>query len=885
MRRYRKGAPGFGRALAGLTGAALFATPLPASAQDNTPAAVQPVSRSSIESVMVSARKTEERAIDTPVALAVMTEEQLQRYNTTDLTQLSSQLPGVEINKASGGGAGGNFFIRGIGRQASDYGAEQPVAFVLDGFSFTRGHMSSVGFFDIEGVEVLKGPQTLFFGKNSPAGVVSVRSASPGDEFEGFARVSYEFRAEDPSVEFGVSVPISDKFKIRVAGRGQWMQGGYYKNTSSDLVGLPRNLSPFETTALYPTNPNQFKEQPQTKQYVGRITAVFTPTDNFDATLKVFAADSRDSDAGAATIVACADGIGGSPYLSTGFFGLVKDPTQVCDGKIRWRRHSTQPPQAWIDSNPTLDDNDDHYFNHFRNFLTTLEMNWRIGDITLTSVSGYWDYKQREFTQYDYTYGVVASKQGEGGHSFTSEFRVTSDFDGPVNFMLGAFYEDMFRDLDAPVQIFPLGPAPDTNLYPDFYNGSFLTYHQHWDNWIESWSVFAQMRWDITPTLELSGGVRYTEDNRKATGNQLFNRLDQFFPQFFAGLGVPPAAIPAAVELGNPFAFTGTQFNLDRSFHNTSPEATLSWKPTDDVLLYAAYKTGYQAAGISNPGTIGNLRSRTRKDANGLPARANSEEANQILTFDGSTVKGFEVGMKGSFFDGILTGDVALYRMKYSDLQVAVFNPVTTNFTIQNAAAAVNQGIEGNIFLQATDELQLRLSAQYNHLKYKSFPAAQCYAGQADPNSATYDPALAALCRVAANPALQCASASATGCIQDMSGERYGGGPFVINAGFTYDTAISNEWNIAFTADIYHRSKGKDTIRQPGSAVPSRTLINASLRVYQSSGPWEFALICSNCGNDHYVYSIQDKPLAKTGDFTGQLGLPRLITLQSTYRW
>jgi iron complex outermembrane receptor protein len=852
--RYR---PGRWRPLA-LAGCALglAAGPLPAAAQDAPP---PPAGRPSIESVMVSARKTEERAIDTPVALAVMTEEQLQRYNTTDLTQLTSQLPGVEINKASGGGAGGNFIIRGIGRQASDYGAEQPVAFVLDGFSFTRGHMSSVGFFDIESVEVLKGPQTLFFGKNSPAGVISVRSISPGDEFEGFARLSYEFRAEDPSVEFGVSVPISDKFKIRVAGRGQWMQGGYYKNTASDLIGVPRNLSPFETDALYPTNPNQFKEQPQTKQYVGRITAVFTPTDNFDATLKVFAADSRDSDAGAAAVIACADGIGGSPYLNTGFFGLVKDPTQVCDGKIRWRRHSTQPPQAWFDSNPTLDDNDDHYFNHFRNFLTTLEMNWRIGDITLTSVSGYWDYKQRELTQYDYTYGVVASKQGEGGHSFTSEFRITSDFDGPVNFMLGAFYEDMFRDLDAPVQIFPLGPAPDSNLYPDFYNGSFLTYHQYWRNWIESWSVFAEMRWDITPTLELSGGVRYTEDNRKATGTQLFNRLDQFFTL----LGIPLAA--------NPFALTGTTYDLTRSFHNTSPQATLSWKPTDDLLLYAAYKTGYQAAGISNPGTIGNFG----------PA----VDVNDVLTFDGSTVKGFEVGMKGSFFDGILTGDVALYRMKYSSLQVAVFNPVTTNFTVQNAAAAVNQGIEGNLFLQATDELQLRLSAQYNHLKYKSFPEAQCYAGQADPNASNYDPALAALCRVAVNPALQCASASGTGCIQDMSGERYGGGPFQVNVGFTYDTAVSNDWNLALTADVNHRSKGKLTLRQPGTAVPARTLINASLRLYQSGGPWEFALICSNCGNDHYVYSIQDKPLAKTGDLTGQLGLPRLITIQTTYRW
>ncbi|MEN3950101.1 TonB-dependent receptor [Iodidimonas sp. SYSU 1G8] len=856
-----------GRTLTGLATVLALSVGVPAAAQEGVapqspseqPAA-QPRSQA-IDTVMVSARKTEERAIDTPVALAVMDETQIQRYNTTDITQLSTQLPGVEVSKASGGGAGGNFIIRGIGRQASDYGAEQPVAFVIDGFSFTRGHMSSVGFFDVASIQVLKGPQTLFFGKNSPAGVIAVTSVSPGDEFEGFAKLSYEFRSEDPTAEFGVSIPVNDKLAIRVAGRGQFMQGGYYKNTSSDLIGLPRNLSPYETDALYPTNPNQFKSQPQTKQYVGRITARFEPTDNFDATLKIFAADSRDNDAGAAAVIACADGIGGNPYLSTGFFGNVADPTQTCDGKIRWRRHSTQPPEAWFASNPTLDDNDTHYYNHFRNLLTTLEMNWQVSDdLTLTSVSGYWDYKQSELTQYDYTYGAVASKQGEGGRTFSQELRLRSDFDGPVNFMIGGFYENASRYLDAPVQIFPLGPAPDSGEYPDFYNGSFLTYHQYWDNKVESWSVFAEMRWDITDALELSGGVRYTEDNRSATGVQLFNRLDQFFPEV---LGLPDTA--------NPFAHTGTTYDLTRSFHNTSPQVTLSWKPVDDLMVYASYKTGFQAAGISNPGTIGNF--------------GPTVDIQDTLTFDGSTVKGFEIGAKGSFFDGILTADMAMYYMKYSSLQVAVFNPVTTNFTVQNAAAAINKGVEANLLLQASDELQLRLAGQYNDLKYDSFPEAQCYAGQADPNASTYRPELAALCRVAADVTIQCASPAATGCIQDLSGQRYGGGPFQISAGFTYDVPVNNSWNLALSGDVMHNSKGRLAIRQPGSAVPARTIINASLRVYQVDGPWEFSLICSNCANDHYVYSIQDKPLGKTGDLTGQLGMPRLVTIQTTYRW
>ncbi|MBI1179799.1 MAG: TonB-dependent receptor plug domain-containing protein [Alphaproteobacteria bacterium] len=845
-----------GRHLAGVAAVALLAgASLPAAAQDaaapDKPASSQPAASGnsgSMETIMVSARKTEERAIDTPVALAAMSEAQIQRYNTTDLTQLSSQLPGVVINKSSGGGAGGNMTIRGIGNIATDYGAEQPVALVIDGFSFTRGHIIDVGFFDVESIQVLKGPQTLFFGKNSPAGVISVKSVSPGDYFEGYVRASYEFRSEDPTLEFGVSVPVNDKFKFRVAGRGEFMQGGYIKNTAADVN---RNISPFETDALYPSNPNQYKKYPHTKQFVGRFTGVFTPNDNFDATLKVFGADTRDNDAGNAGLYACADGVGGHPYLSTGFFGLVADPTQTCTGKIQWKRNSALPPQAIIDANPTLDSNDTHYFNHNRNLLTTLEMNWKIGDVTLTSVSGYWDYKQREFTQYDYTsYGVVNSKQGESGHSFTQELRLRTDYDTPVNFMIGGFYEKSYRTLTAPVQIFPLGPAPDSTYYPDYYNGSFLTYDQYWQNWIESWSIFAEMRWNITDTLELSGGVRYTEDDRHSTGTQLFNRLDDFFAQ----LGYPPSA--------NPFAHTGTQYHLNRSFHNTSPQVTLSWKPTTDLMIYAAYKTGFQAAGISNPGTIGNFGPEVN--------------VNDTLTFDGSTVKGFEIGVKGSFLNGRLTGDADVYRYRYNSLQVAVFDPITTNFTVQNAAAAINKGIEANLYFQATDALQLRLAAQYNHLQFANFHDAQCYAGQNDPSAATYRADLAPLCHL---------SDSGAGYVQDMSGETYGGPPLQVNAGFTYDTPISDQWNLVVSGDVIHFNKGRETLREPGTAIPARTLINASVRLRQDNGPWEVALICTNCGNDHYVYSIQDKPLGKTGDLDAYLGTPRLITLQTTYRW
>lgn len=828
-----------GSVLAGAGGVAFAQQP----AAPPTPPPPSPsiTERSEVETVFVSARKVEERAIDTPVSLATLSEVQLQRYNTTDLTQLSSQLPGIIINRAAGGGAGGNFTIRGIGNIATDYGAEQPVALVIDGFSFTRGHIIDVGFFDLENVEVFKGPQTLFFGKNSPAGVVAVKSKSPGNTFEGFVKASYEFTSVNPEVEVGVSIPFNDKFAMRVAARGQFMQEGYYENTAAPIA---RNIGPFETQALYPSRGKSYDEYPEQRQAVGRVTFVIKPTDNFDVTIKLFGSRSKQNDAGITGLYKCADGVGGSPYLNSVFFGLFKDTTQVCTDRIEWKRNGALPPTAVADANPFITP-DDRFKYQTRNFLGTMEMNLDLGEVKLSSVSGYWDYKHREYTNYDYTsYSVVTSLQGESGHSWTTEFRARWEPENlPVKFMVGGFYEDTFRDLDAPVQIFPLGPAP-AGSYPQLYWGTFLTYHQHWDNNIRSYSFFGEFRWNILDNLELSGGLRYTADDRDSFGGNIFNRLDTFLPPAF-----------------NPFSPSGVFYTLNRSFENTSPQGTLTWKPTENSTLYFSYKTGFQAAGISNPGTVPNLVG----CAVGCPKT--QAQINESLTFDGSTVKGFEFGAKGELFDGRMVADIAFYRMNYSDLQVAIFNPITTTFTIQNAAAARNQGVEGSVTYQLTDSFQVRVAAQYNDLKFTSYTDAECYPGQLV--------TAAPLCHVGASGAN----------IQDMSGENYGGPPFQLNGGFTWNVNLSPAWGLELASDVTYMNKGRTTLRQPDTDVPSRKILNSSVRLFQNDGPWEVALICTNCANNRYLYGIGNKPLAKTGDLTGFLGVPRLVTVQATYRW
>ncbi len=324
-------------------------------------------SRPMVEEVLVTARKREERLVDTPVAVSALSEEGIERYNTRDIDQLTSRIPGVQIGHAAGGGAGGSMFIRGVGNLAVDYGADQPVSLVMDGMSFSRGHILDTGFFDLAAVEVLKGPQALYFGKNSPAGVIAVTSVTPevGAEMEGFVRGAYEFRTEDPVVEAGVSFPLGEHLAMRLAGRYQNMNGGYLKNTAQ-----PFDPNPLEASGD-PTRGKSYDDYPEQEQEIIRWTTVWEPMDNFDATLKVFYSRSEQNDAGRTVLYACADGPGANPYYNGGI--EIADPSQTCpNSKPKRKRNGALPPASIANTLPGVDAGD-NFFNKLSNKFQTLD--------------------------------------------------------------------------------------------------------------------------------------------------------------------------------------------------------------------------------------------------------------------------------------------------------------------------------------------------------------------------------------------------------------------------------------------------------------------------------------------------------------------------------
>lgn len=804
--------------LAAWTGPALAQDgPAPTAAPSDNPKSI-----AGIESITITARKKDERQIDVPVASTVLPPEAIERYATTDLTQLGFQTPGVRIDRAGGGTPGSFIYIRGIGVFGPDYASEQPVSVVVDGVPIGRGHIIDAGFFDQASIQILKGPQSLFFGKNTPAGVIALDSVSPGNEFEGYVRASYGIATEDPTIEGAVSIPLSDKLAIRVAVRGEAMQGGYMKGTAE-----PRTVTPAEFPDPFFTGPTvlpgaNFNKYPQTKQLVGRFTAVFTPNDRFDATLKQFASYYHDnSSTGGSALVHCDHG------THPQYADLLTGNTYQDDGYSCGFQHRTNTARL---SDPILDNfigapEDGKYFTEGKNYLTSLKMNYTIGDFTITSVTGLYLLRSSEFDNYDYTiFAETPDFQRERTRSFTQEVHAVSHFDGPVNVTFGAFYENEHRTLYNTNRIFLLGPYP----VPGPFFGASNTMIDYDINNNQSYSVFGELTWQITDNLELAGGGRWTKVDKKTRITQPFEWL--------------------TITGASPFAPTGAEYDVGVKGDNFSPQVTLTWHPQENMTLYGAYRTGFLAGGVGNPGVVTNYTGFSQ------------DQLHDALAFDSEKAEGGEIGIKGILFDGRLSGDLTAFHYRYSGLQVATFHPETTSFSIGNAASAIDQGVEFQAAFQATDSLNLHAAVSYVDLHYVDYGNAPCYATQT----------------------------AAQGCIatptahQDLSGEHFGNAPLTMNFGATYDVAISDMFNIALNADVTTANRGQRLNRQPFTDTKGHTEMNASLRLYEPGGLWEFAVIGTNLTNTIYANSLQGKPLGAPFDISGVINRAREVRLQVT---
>jgi iron complex outermembrane receptor protein len=226
------------------------------------------------EEILVTARRRDESSIAIPVAVTAIGSAQIERQNITSLSDLAKIVPGLKVGEVSGG-VGGTIVLRGVGTTAgSNPSFEQTVSTNIDGIQLSRGSALRLGQIDMRTIEILKGPQALFFGKNSPAGVISVKTADPSDALEVTARAGYEINAREARADFVLSTPITSTFGIRIALSASDMEG--YRINDSGLAQATANAIVAGAVHGYePRGPNKLF-------YFSRGTAKWQPSSDFD---------------------------------------------------------------------------------------------------------------------------------------------------------------------------------------------------------------------------------------------------------------------------------------------------------------------------------------------------------------------------------------------------------------------------------------------------------------------------------------------------------------------------------------------------------------------------------------------------------------------------
>jgi iron complex outermembrane receptor protein len=793
-----------------------------AHAQTVAPAAAEAGTEVGSEDIIVTARKRAERLIDVPVAVTALDDKALARYATADISAVGTQIPQVMFTRNPSGN-GANINIRGVGTNTSaDDGVEQAVSVNIDGVPTARGRILQTGLFDIGNVQVLKGPQALYFGKNSPGGVIVIESKGPTDQFEGYVRAGYEFQAHEYAVEGAFGGPISETLGFRVAVRGSDMREGYVRNVAQP-ISAANNPVAYDRANGLSIPGGSFKWGPNAKQIAGRVTLRWEPTSDFDATFKGFYSYYKDQgDSSQNVIASCVPGaaLPTTTDLSAVFvLGAPRpaaDPNGYCGGD---RRINTigELPGPILAALPI--NKGDSAYNKNNNYLSSLVMNYRLDQAVITSTTGFYNYRNIGNAFFDSNSLSLAGGAGNSYNtSWSQELRVDTKFDGMFNITGGLFYghdKRLYRTGSYIIRdINPLTGSSATSLSKQNTTGN-------------TYSAFAEISVKFSPELEFNGGARYTRETKRGT-------LFVDYTSTKAGiLGVAAAQ--------------GTLLTGRLKNNNVAPQATLTWHPTTNSTLYMGYRTGFKAGAITNPGLV---------------SRALN---NNNIVLRPEKVKGYEAGFKFQSDDRRFSGDMAIYHYTYRDLQVSAFDSVSNTVITQNAGGAQVDGIEGNVSYRLIDGLTLRAAAGYNRARYTTFTNAACWGGQAilaptecigNKQNLTGEP----LPR-APDWSGTVGASYETEISQDLK------------IGFTVDGRYSSRYNFISTNNPFAIQKGY-------------TLLDGSVRLASNDERWELALIGRNLTNKFYFTVGSERPLGTSpGSVQGVPGLPRTLLVQGTFNF
>ena len=815
-------------------------------------ATAQPI----LEEVVVTARKKAETLQDSPIAVSVVSGERMSETGITNLEQVSATVPGLQLGR---GVQTSSIYIRGIG-SGLNRGFEQSAGMYLDGIYQARSRQFTQSLVDIDRVEILRGPQSLLFGKNTIAGAIKVESASPeiGGATEGSLTVDMEPEFNSARITGVISGSPTDTLAARLAVRYQ-ESDGYVEN-----VFLGTDAQEREDT-LY------------------RLSLTWSPTADFMATAKI----SRTEFDGRGTELSYPSA--SRNLLDSFFAGQSQLPITSVMASIAAfsvpgfdSRVSRDAWQSW-NGNPAWTARD---IDETDSTQASLNLAWEIGDYTLTALTGYTDFESFQDHDTDFHPGqVVHNIDFEELSLFSQELRISSNLDGRFNFSAGLYYEEQDSLIDSlPFLDGSLGGAwgalPAAALVPSAPPGSSLAdfgINSLWsgavlasmnpaaaplvgaeqdviwrnsvlDGESDTLAVFLELNLSLTDTLHLDLGARYSKDSKDARKTVSL------------GVGAPHREITALNPDGSPTgaldaqntALVATAWSLINTFpalqplsrdeEHFDPLVRLRWDLTDNTMGYLSYTEGYKSGGFNSTGDT------ALPDGSPGPGTA----------FEDEQAEAWELGLKGSTWGGRARWSAIVFRTEIEDLQVTSFRG--TSFLVGNAASTLSQGIELEGSAALTESLSLDLSLAYLDSEYEDFKGAPCTVPQT--------------------------AASASECTQDFSGRRGPNAPeWSGSLNLNYQQPLGQQLMLrANTQVTYKDDYFVDSDLDPNSLQEGYAKVNLSVGVGTADDRWSVSVYARNLTDEDSYSMIVDSPFS-AGIYAGFIEEPRTLGLQARHHF
>ncbi len=651
-----------------------------------------------LEEVVVTAQKRAESLQDVPISVTAIQGDKLQSAGIPNMSAMADNVPNLFISDAA---VNTNIFMRGMG-SGNNQAFEQSVGMYIDGVYMGRGRQYRSPFVDIERVEVLRGPQGTLFGKNTVAGAINVTTASPdaGEDFNGSIAISAEENG-GKIAEGYVSGAVTDTFALRFGGKLRETDG-YMKN---QFLGT---------------------DEPSLDETMYRLTAVWQPTDNLDVNFKYSHSDyDRVGAPSTAKLFLDADGRARDVPNASDFAGIAyaamdnffpdfvaatqKEFTTYKDNNLGFDGNTAQ-----IGRNPEISQNETDNL--------VLKVDWDLDGMLFTSITGSSSYESLDGVDVDWLpLQFISRDDDQEFEQFSQEFRITSPGGEFFDYVAGLYYEKSTLEFDRRVDL-------DTNLggiTPQLIgvdnlfillSGGQYSANQSARNHLysldsNSWAAFGQGTFNLSDSLRVTVGLRYTEENKDV-------ETSQFLSDDNTGLSTPSMNPFLATIWAENFNSYNYKYKEKRATDKWLPSVNVQWDVIDDTMLYFSFTQGFKSGGFTGADD---------GEPAGYVAGQAPDPVQMIFTdpadefeFQDEEVDAFEIGGKHTLLDGGMTMNWAAFYTEYDNLQVSVFKGV--GFGVTNAASTIVQGVEVDLNWQATDDLRVGASGGWLDSEFDKYP-------------------------------------------------------------------------------------------------------------------------------------------------------------------